>query len=275
VAGRLILGETTPRRWAEALARLKKTRPLVYTITNFVSAPLQAAGTAAIGASPVMSRCPREAGELAEAASSLVVNTGTPDDEGIRAMETALPAGKNIVFDPVGYGASLSRRTLVDRLLPMCSPAVIKGNYGETGMLAGGERAVRGVDSTAKAPPEPSRMGALAQKWGTLVCATGETDIFCDGLTALSVSGGSRYMGKISGGGCLLGSLMGALIPEDTASGAVAASVLLRVAGERAERKASGPGSFIVCLLDELAEVTPEDLAGQGERVRKIWEVNQ
>lgn len=261
-----------PASWAEALERVKKTRPLVYAITNFVSASFQANGTVAIGASPVMSRFPGEAEELAEEASSLVINTGTPDEEGVLAMERAMPRGRNIVFDPVGYGASPRRRALIEKLLSLASPAVIKGNYGEVALLAGGEGTVRGVDSASKAPPGVSLLKKLARRTGSLICATGESDLFCDGETVLSISGGSRLMGRISGGGCLLGSLMGALIPHGAAAGATAAAVIFRLAGERAEKKASGPGSFGIHLLDELAAVIPEDLETQGPRVKKITE---
>lgn len=272
MASGVALRSILPEMWSEALDRVKKTGPLVYTITNFVSAALQANGTAAIGASPVMSRHSGEAEELAGAASSLVINTGTPDKEGILAMERALCAGSNIVFDPVGYGASSHRRAVIDGLLSMAFPAVIKGNYGEIGLLSGGEGAVRGVDSSVKTPPRTSLMKDLARRTGALICATGEADIFCDGETALCISGGSQFMRRISGGGCLLGSLMGALIPAGAPAGATAASVILRLAGERAEKKASGPGSFTVHLLDELAAVAPEDLLNQGWRVVKTPE---
>ncbi|MGI6253360.1 MAG: hydroxyethylthiazole kinase [Aminivibrio sp.] len=272
MASRVNLEAVVPEEWAKALEWVKLNRPLVHTITNFVSASLQAGGTIALGGSPVMSRWPDEAEELTSSASSLVVNMGTPEKEGITATERALSACRNIVFDPVGYGASSSRKALIDRLLSLTAPTVIKGNYGEIGLLVGGEGGVRGVDSAAKNYPPVSRMKNFARRTGILICATGELDIFCDSKTALSVSGGSGLMRKISGGGCLLGSLMGALIPVEPVPGATAASVILKLAGERAEKRASGPGSFVVHLLDELAKVTPEDLKGQGWRINKLWE---
>ncbi|NLA90943.1 MAG: hydroxyethylthiazole kinase [Synergistaceae bacterium] len=272
MASRVALEAIVPEEWAKALEWVELNRPLVHTITNFVSASLQAGGTIALGGSPVMSRWSDEAEELSSSASSLVVNMGTPEEEGITAMERALSACRNIVFDPVGYGASSSRKALIDRLLSLAVPTVIKGNYGEIGLLVGGEGGVRGVDSAIKNYPAVSFMKNYARRTGILICATGELDIFCDSKTALSVSGGSRLMRKISGGGCLLGSLMGTLIPAGPVSGATAASVILKLAGERAEKRASGPGSFVVHLLDELAKVTPDDLKGQGWRINKPWE---
>ena len=63
--GEIGLAARSPRSWAEALERARRLHPLVYTITSFVSASFQADGTLAAGGSPVMSRCPREAAELA------------------------------------------------------------------------------------------------------------------------------------------------------------------------------------------------------------------
>lgn len=260
----------SPRAWADSLERARSLRPLVYTITSFVSASFQADGTLAAGGAPVMSRCPEEAAELAASADSLVVNTGTPDDGGLAAMERAMPAGRNIVFDPVGYGATSFRREVIDRLLQCARLSVVKGNYGEILLLAGEKGRVSGVDSGTKTAPSAAAMTALARKTGALICATGPVDLLADGSGAVAFSGGSSLMGRISGGGCLLGSLMGVLIPGDAAAGTSAAIVLLRLAAERAEKRANGPGSFRGLLLDEISGITPDDLLSQGRRMTAL-----
>lgn len=214
-----------------------------------------------------MSRCPREAEELAASADSIVINTGTPDESALLAMSRAMKAGKNIVFDPVGYGATAFRTSSIDRLLSAGRPSVIKGNYGEIRRLAGETGEVRGVDSGSDTAPLVPAMLALARKTGALICATGPEDILADGATALAFSGGSLLMAKISGGGCLLGSLMGVLISGGAAAGASAAIVMLRLAAERAEERAKGPGSFRAALVDELASLSPEDLLFQERRM--------
>ena len=266
--GEIGLAALSPRSWAEALERARRLHPLVYTITSFVSASFQADGTLAAGGSPVMSRCPREAAELAASADSLVINTGTPDGSALLAMSRAVKAGKNIVFDPVGYGATAFRTAAVNSLLSVCRPSVIKGNYGEIRLLAGQAGEVRGVDSGSGTAPLVSAMQPLAGRTGALICATGPVDILADGASALVFSGGSPLMAKISGGGCLLGSLMGVLISGGAiAAGASAAIVMLRHAAEGAQERANGPGSFRAALLDGLASLAPEDLMAQGRRM--------
>lgn len=266
--GEIGLAALSPQSWAEVLARVRRLRPLVYTITSFVSASFQADGTLAAGGSPVMSRCPREAAELAASADSLVINTGTPDGSALLAMKRAMKAGKNIVFDSVGYGATTFRTAAVDMLLSAVSPSVIKGNYGEIRLLAGEPGEVRGVDSGSESAPPVPAMRALAGRTGALICATGPVDVLADETSALFFPGGSPLMAKISGGGCLLGSLMGVLISRGPAPAAASAAiVMLRLAAERAEERAMGPGSFRAALLDELASLSPEDLMSQGRRL--------
>ena len=48
---------------------------------------------------------------------------------------------------------------------------------------------------------------------------------------------------------------------DDPLNGAAVACALMKLAGERAAEKAAGPGSFAVLLLDEIAALTPADLA--------------
>ncbi|HPF83839.1 MAG TPA: hydroxyethylthiazole kinase [Aminivibrio sp.] len=261
------LADLSPRCWTDALEQVRRQRPLVYTITSFVSASFQADGTIAAGGSPVMSRCPREAAELAASADSIVINTGTPDESALLAMNRAVKTGKKIVFDPVGYGATAFRTAAVNSLLSACRPSVIKGNYGEIRLLAGQAGEMRGVDSECATAPLVPVMQSLAGRTGALICATGPVDIIADGASARAFSGGSALMARISGGGCLLGSLMGVLISGGIAAGASAAVVMLRLAAERAEERAKGPGAFRAALLDELASLAPEDLMSQEWRM--------
>ncbi|GMA20872.1 hypothetical protein GCM10025862_28930 [Arsenicicoccus piscis] len=60
----------------------------------------------------------------------------------------------------------------------------------------------------------------------------------------------------------LLGALMAGFAGsvDDPLLAAAGATALLTIAAERAAESASGPGSFAVALLDQLAAVTPEDV---------------
>jgi hydroxyethylthiazole kinase len=70
-------------------------------------------------------------------------------------------------------------------------------------------------------------------------------------------------MGSISGTGCMAASVTGTFAAEsrDTVLASAAALAAFGIAGERAAACARGPLSFKTALFDELATLTPEDLA--------------
>ncbi|MBM3608684.1 MAG: hydroxyethylthiazole kinase, partial [Alphaproteobacteria bacterium] len=61
----------------QTLAAIADRKPLVQSITNYVSMDIAANALLAIGASPIMVRAPEESAELAPALDALVINTGT------------------------------------------------------------------------------------------------------------------------------------------------------------------------------------------------------
>jgi len=264
--------------WADTLRETRRKRPLVYSITNFVAASFQANAALAVGARPVMSRNPSESREIAADADALVINTGTPTEESVEAIRGALSGageGKCILLDPVGYGASSYRKSLIDSLISEFTFSHIKGNVSEITLLAGEKGAMTGVDAVLTASPPAAAVSRLSLQTGSLVCATGETDYLGDGKSVLAFSGGSPYMPLVTGSGCVLGTLMAVLSAgagNDPAAGASCAIVLLRLAAEIADRKASGPGSFRSELLDALFRISPEDLLEEQNRMTvKEW----
>lgn len=259
----IALSSVTPADWARAWTAARAANPLVYTITNFVAAPLQANITLAAGGRPLMSRNIHEAGELAARAPVLVVNTGTPDSEGDGAIRRAMERSPMILLDPVGYGASSYRRAMVDGLLRDFHVSVIKGNWAEVCLLAGMEVPADGVDAPGgnSACDVPKAVRTLAERTDALVCATGARDYVSDGRSVLSFSGGSALMATISGGGCALGSLMATLAAGSgsVVAGCTAAIIALRLAAERAEARSAGPGTFQAALVDELYVLSGRD----------------
>lgn len=136
----------------KALQRLRQQRPLIHHITNVVTINDCANATLAIGASPTMTWAPAEAGEMAGAASSLVLNMGTLQPWTIDAMEKAGKAaagrGVPIVLDPVGAGGTTYRTQRAMQLVTHLPLAVIRGNVSEMMCLAAGKSGVNpGVDS--------------------------------------------------------------------------------------------------------------------------------
>ena len=97
----------------QALEELKRKKPLIHHITNYVTANDCANITLSIGASPVMADAIEEAADIVSISSALVLNIGTLNP---RIAESMIAAGKRanalgipVVFDPVGAGASAYR----------------------------------------------------------------------------------------------------------------------------------------------------------------------
>src|SRR5690625_1123255 len=100
---------------------VRRTTPLVHSITNYVAMDLSANVLLAAGASPAMVHAVEEAGEFAGIASSLVVNIGTLSPPWVDAMHAAATVagerGIPWVLDPVAVGATGYRSRVADDLL--------------------------------------------------------------------------------------------------------------------------------------------------------------
>jgi hydroxyethylthiazole kinase len=265
----------TPQTFADLLSEVRKKRPLVHHITNSVSINDCANITLCIGAAPVMAEAPEEACEMVAMADALVLNIGTLTEQQVNAM---LEAGHRanecdipVILDPVGAGATRMRTgaalTLIDRL----DIAVLKGNAGEIGALAGAGGKVRGVDSQGAGGDAIAIARAFAKDSGLTVVVSGATDIITDGSRVLLVDNGHEMMGRLSGTGCMAGSLSGAFaaVSADYVISSAAALAAFGLAGEMAAPQAAGPYSFRTALFDKLAVMGPADLS-RGARVRFV-----
>ncbi|WP_245422244.1 hydroxyethylthiazole kinase [Alsobacter soli] len=262
----------SPETASEALAALRWKRPLVHCLTNDVVANVTANALLAAGASPVMAHAPEEAAVIAARAGALLVNIGTLTRDRVEVMvaaaEAARAAGAPWVFDPVGVGASPFRQEAAARILAI-GPTLVKGNAAEIVTLATGRPAGRGVDSEeGESRAVQDAAVALARRLRCAVAATGRVDLVTDGVGVLQVHNGHALMGRITGSGCAAGALCAAVLGAGAPALAGAASALayFGLAGERAAAGEPGPGMFQARLLDELAAVTPEDLAA-GARI--------
>lgn len=259
--------------YADLFARVREKRPLVHHITNYVTVNDCANITLCAGGAPVMADAPEEAAEMAAIASSLVLNIGTLNTVQIESMilagRMANERGIPVILDPVGAGATRFRTDTTRRLLDELEITVLKGNAGEIGVVAGVEAIVRGVDSHGVSGDPVTIAHRLAKALGIIVAVSGATDIVTDGKHTLLVENGHPLMGSISGTGCMAASVTGAFCAEskDPLTASVAAFAALGLAGERAAALAHGPFSFKMALFDELANLTPQDLA-TGARVR-------
>ena len=247
------------------LAAIRKRRPLVHQITNYVVMNETANATLAIGALPVMAHALQEVEEMASAASALVLNIGTLSDEWVEAMiaagRAANAAGVPVVLDPVGAGATEYRTDTSRRLLDVLELAVVRGNSAEIATLAGRQAEIRGVEAVGAAGgPDLAREAAKAL--GCVVAVTGPVDHVSDGETVNSVANGHELMGTVTGTGCMSTAITGCFlgVQPDALTAATGALVAFGVAGEDAASSASGPGSFHVALYDALYALDPETL---------------
>ncbi len=255
----------------EIFVELRRRRPLVHHITNYVTVNDCANITMCFGGAPVMADAVEEVEEMVAMASALVLNIGTLNRAQIDSMLMAgREANRNdvpIVLDPVGVGATAYRTKSAQALLDGLDVAVLKGNAGEIGVLAGTGGQVRGVDSVGISGDRRRVAERLAERRGCCVVMSGATDIVTDGKRTLLIDNGHEMMGRISGTGCMATSIVGSFVSvsEDHVIGAAAAMAAFGIVGERAAREGIGPGSFKCALFDEAAALTPVDVRDRAK----------
>lgn len=212
--------------------------PLVMCVTNTVAANFTANVLIAAGAKPAMIENPEEAERLAAVADAVLVNVGTVNDDQAEVMYAAVSAcarsGTPWALDPVAIQLLDYRRGVVDRLLAVSRPALVRGNHGEIDFL----RRERPVLSAA-----------------VPLLSTGPVDrVYLPDGTVEEIAGGTEMLPRVTATGCAQGALCAAYLGRglSPADACRAASRLMKTAGERAAARASAPGSFQSALLDEI-----------------------
>jgi len=186
------------------------------------------------------------------------------------------------VIDPVGCAASAFRREKCLDLISRIHPACIRGNAAEISALATGHNTGRGVDvlkavleewigdkpagenSPAGPGPDPDLPEAvrdavaLSRKTGAIVVASGETDYITDGIRVYEAHGGTPWMTRVTGTGCMLSSLLGAFLAvENSALAAAACCRMMNACAEEAALRTAGEGggtgTFRVRLIDAMS----------------------
>jgi hydroxyethylthiazole kinase len=253
---------------AGALTAVRAQSPLVQCLTNIVVANFTANALLAAGAAPAMVDSPEEAGVLAGAASAVLVNLGTltayQRDGMIAAVAAAGAAGAPWVLDPVAIGA-LPMRTALAAQLAAQRPAIIRGNASEIAALTGGAGG-RGVDSTATPDDIAGEAADVARKFGAVAAVSGALDLLTDGDRTIRVGAGNAALTKVTGVGCALGAVMGACaaVVDDPLLAAVAATALICVAGDAADRSA-GLGTFAVQFIDAISTLDPAQVGARAQ----------
>lgn len=269
------------------IAEIRKQRPRIHCITNYVTANDVANMLLAIGGSPVMADDPEEAEDITNICSGLVLNLGTLNRNRLEAM---IKAGKRaneldhpVVFDPVGAGASAFRTEAALKILAEVSPRVIRGNATEIKALAAGGANAGGVDAVLADRMQGDTLEAfsclardLSLRTGAVVAMTGENDLIADGGSVYVVRNGDPMMGRITGAGCMLDAVTAAFLSVAQNSGmtagqaaalAVAAEGLCgELAAKKTAESGSGTSSFRMYLIDIMSCLTDGQLTG-GARI--------
>ncbi|MDD1696242.1 MAG: hydroxyethylthiazole kinase [Methanoregula sp.] len=263
----------TGKQISELLMQVRKKRPLVHHITNYVTVNDCANITIAAGAAPVMADAPEEVCEMVSFAGALVLNIGTLNKNQIESMLLAGGMANDreipVILDPVGAGATCFRTQSAQYLLDELKITILKGNAGEIGTLAGAEAHVKGVDSHGVTGDLEKIVKQYAKREDMTVVVSGAIDIVTDGRCIAFVENGHPMMGGISGTGCMAASVIGAFVSvtDDPVIASAAALAAFGIAGEKGAVYAHGPGSFKTALFDEMAALKPEDLSS-GARIR-------
>lgn len=248
------------------LAELRRRRPLVHNLTNFVVMNSTANALLCLGASPIMAHAEEELEELLGLAGSLVLNIGTLSPPWIAAMRLAArlaaERGLPLALDPVGAGASRLRTATSLALANVGRPAVIRGNASEILALAGAGAATKGVDSAHGSEAAEAAARELARAYGCVVVASGAADFVTDGERGLRISGGSALAPLVTGMGCAATAVVGAFlaVADSPLDAALAGMGVMKVAAELAAENCAGPGSFEPAFRDALHNLAAADL---------------
>jgi hydroxyethylthiazole kinase len=251
---------------ADLLVKIRTQHPLIHHITNFVVMNDTANITLAFGALPVMAHAKEEVKEMVGAAGALVLNMGTLTPKWIKAMLMAGVRANQInvpiIFDPVGAGATSFRNEAAEAITSNLHLAVIRGNSGESGALAGAGGLVKGVESV-EGVSDPQKVAAdLAQMEETVIAISGKRDILSDGHRSLGVDNGHVMLKTITGTGCMATTAIAIFcaVESDYLTAASAALAVYGLAAEKAAKVAKGPGTFRSALLDAVYNLTPEEV---------------
>ncbi|MFH1854519.1 MAG: hydroxyethylthiazole kinase [Candidatus Omnitrophota bacterium] len=254
------------------LERVRAEKPLVHHLTNWVTIYDCANIVKALGASPVMAHAKEESGDMANLASSLVLNIGTLTPEFIESMKIAAHSankkGIPVVLDVCGAGATRLRDEKSFELLNETRINIIKGNASEIARIAGEDVQTKGVDSAEVKKNLVELARQLAGQRNAIVVITGKEDIIADKARHFIVRNGHEMMTHVVGTGCMAASVIGAFsaVHKDLAEAAAGALSIYGIAAELAAKGAKGPATFKEKLFDNIYRLDRETI----ERMQKI-----
>lgn len=260
------------------LDNVKKKKPLVHSITNYVTANDCANVILAIGASPTMADYSKEVEGITEIASAVVLNMGIINDDMVEAMiiagKKANDCGIPVIFDPVGAGVAPYRNSVAQRLLKEVKVNIIRGNISEVKFIGGLKSNNKGVDASEsdmniEIEDEIKIAKDIARKLNCTVAITGATDIISDGKRTAVLNNGTKMLANVTGTGCMTTALTGAFCGggSDYFIAAISGVISMGIAGEISEEKNGevGLGSFHIGIIDAISNLNSEIIKSKAK----------
>ena len=187
---------------SDCLERVRREKPLIHHLTNWVTIYDCANIVKVFGASPVMAHAREEVADMAGIASALVLNIGTLTSDFIDAMilagKSANRKGIPVVLDVCGAGATKFRDDECFEILDKIRVSIIKGNSSEIARMAGKNVRTRGVDASTVEKNLQEVTGALAKERNCAIVITGKDDIVADEKRVILVKERPPHDGKYS-----------------------------------------------------------------------------
>lgn len=254
----------------KAFDNVRKNKPLIHNITNYVTVHDCANIIIACGGSPIMADEIEEVSDITSICSGLNINIGTLNKNSIEAMfiagKKANELNHPILLDPVGAGASKLRTETAIKLIKEIRFSVIRGNISEIKALSNGCKNTKGVDADINDIINQNNIETIinlaknfSEKTGAIIAITGAIDIVANKNNVYIIKNGCPEMSHITGSGCMLSAMTTAFICANpsTKLHACAASVCaMGLAGEKALQKMknlnAGNASYSNLIIDEI-----------------------
>lgn len=260
----------------DIVLRIRKQKPVVHHLTNWVTIYDCANIVKVLGGSPIMAHAPEEIPEIVNIASSVVLNIGTLTVDFVESMKIAVRQANlrkiPVVLDVCGAGATRLRDRKASELIELFHIDIIKGNASEIARVAGEDVKTKGVDAGEVNKDIVEIAENLAKKKNCTVVITGKHDIVSDGISIYIVKNGDEMLTHVVGTGCMVNSVIGtfAAVEKDKVLASVGALACFGIAGEIAAQNSKGPGSFKERFFDCLFSLDKEtvDTMAKIERIR-------
>lgn len=243
------------------LNKVRERNPLIHHLTNQVVMNFSANGLLAFGGSPIMAKAQEEVHDIASHADGVLINIGTLTADELSAMILAGQAANEenipVILDPVGVAATSFRTSAIQKILEKVHITAIKGNAGELAHLVDIPWETKGVESLDEGDSKEIAV-KVRETYQTTAVVTGKTDVICTkNGNVLENYSGHEYLTKITGAGCLLGSILTACLTTDEPieDQTYTALNFYGLAAEFAARQATvlGTGTFIPNFIDALS----------------------